>query len=156
MRRSDREIKDNMVIYQIIKECDCCRLGLFDDGHVYIVPLNFGEVIEDDSITLYFHSAKEGRKIDLMRKNPKVGFEMDTNYHIKEADVAWEYTARYQSVIGEGTVEFVDDYNEKITGLNSIMKHSTGKTWEYNEAMVNEVCIFKLNVELISGKQNMI
>lgn len=153
MRRKDREVTDKSEIVQIIKDSHCCRIGFCDDGHVYIVPLSFGEVIKDDSVILYFHSAKDGRKIDLIQRNPHVGFEMDTNYQIKEANVACDFSAKYQSIIGEGKVKIVEVYDEKIIGLDAIMKHSTEKTWSYKEEMVDEVCIFKLMVETISCKQ---
>lgn len=154
MRRTDREIRDNETIFQIIKKSYCCRLGLIDEDKVYIVPLNFGEIINEDHIILYFHSAKDGRKIELIKKNPNVGFELDTNYQIKESDVACNYTAYYQSVIGEGKIEIVEDRTEKIIGLNAIMNHLTGKDWEYNEVMVNTVCVLKLTVETMRGKQH--
>lgn len=153
MRRKDNEVLDKNEIYQIMKQCHCCRIGFCDEGQVYIVPLHFGEVIYENSITLYFHSAKEGRKIDLIHKSPRVGFEMDVNYHIKEADVACDFSAGYQSIIGEGIVEIVEDYEEKILGLDAIMGHSAGGKWSYKEEMVNAVCIFKLTVEKISCKQ---
>ena len=100
MRRTDREIRDNETIFQIIKKSYCCRFGLIDKGKVYIVLLNFREIINEDHIILYFHSTKEGRKIELIKKNPNVGFELDTNYQIKKSDVACNYTAYYQSFSG--------------------------------------------------------
>ena len=154
MRRTDREIRDSETIFQIIKKSYCCRFGLIDKGKVYIVLLNFREIINEDHIILYFHSTKEGREIELIKKNPNVGFELDTNYQIKESDVSCNYTAYYQSVIGEGKIEIVEDCTEKIIGLNAIMNHLTGKDWEYNEVMVNTVCVLKLTVQTMRGKQH--
>lgn len=88
MRRKDREITDISKIYNIITKCHCCRVGFNDDGEVYIVPLNFGFVPCDDGDTFYFHGANEGRKINLIEKNPCVGFELDTNYKLHEADIS--------------------------------------------------------------------
>lgn len=154
MRRKDREVTDKEKIKTIIKECHCCRIGYNDNGKVYIVPLNFGESEDNGKMVFYFHSAKEGRKVELIEKAPKVGFEMDTNYQIKEADVACDFSARYQSVIGEGIVQIVEDEKEKIEGLKAIMKHATGKTdWKFEQKMLNAVCVFKLVVEKISCKQ---
>lgn len=154
MRRTDREIKDKSIIVQVMKSCHCCRLGLIDDGRVYIVPLNFGEIIDEQNITLYFHCAKEGRKIELIRKNSNIGFEMDVNYKLKEAEVACNYSAFYQSIIGEGIIEIVEDYDEKIKGLNAIMSHVTGKVGYYNDTMIKTVCVLKLTVTKLSGKQH--
>ena len=82
MRRKDREVTDRQEIIKIIENCQCCRIGFQDDGEVYIVPLNFGFEYDEERYVLYFHGAKEGRKIDLIAKNPFVGFEMDTNHEI--------------------------------------------------------------------------
>lgn len=75
LRRKDREVKDFSEIIRIIESCDCCRLGFVDNREAYIVPLNFGYEIKGSDLTLYFHSAKEGRKIDLVSKQETVSFE---------------------------------------------------------------------------------
>ena len=62
MRRKDREISDYSEIIRIIESCSVCRLGLMDENEAYIVPMNFGYIVENKDLTLYFHSAKEGRK----------------------------------------------------------------------------------------------
>lgn len=155
MRRKDREITDSSRIMEIISNCDCCRLGFYDYGDVYIVPLNFGEVGELDNLTLYFHGAFEGRKADLIRKNPTVGFEMDRGYKLTTANVPCGYSAKFESIIGNGKISIVDDYDEKVKGLIAIMRHTTGKSdWEFNEKMVNAVCVFKLDISSISCKEH--
>ena len=84
MRRTDREITDAEKITQIIQTCHCCRLGFCDNGAVYIVPLNFGYAEENGKRVFYFHSAKSGRKLDLIAGTPSVGFELDVNYALVE------------------------------------------------------------------------
>ena len=104
MRRTDREITDAEKITQIIQTCHCCRLGFCDNGAVYIVPLNFGYAEENGKRVFYFHSAKSGRKLDLIAGAPSVGFELDVNYALVEGEEACRHTARFQSVIGTGRV----------------------------------------------------
>ena len=83
MRRKDREVTDPQRIEEIISACHCCRLGFCDGGKPYIVPLNFGFFRrEDGGYTFYFHSAREGRKLDLIRQTGWAGFELDTGYQI--------------------------------------------------------------------------
>ena len=106
MRRTDREITDAEKITQIIQTCHCCRLGFCDNGAVYIVPLNFGYAEENGKRVFYFHSAKSGRKLDLIAGTPSVGFELDVNYALVEGEEACRHTARFQSVIGTGRVSF--------------------------------------------------
>lgn len=156
MRRKDREVTDENKIEEIMSKCHCCRLGLNDNGEVYIVPLNFGFVKEEGKFTLYFHGAKEGRKIDIISKNPEVGFEMDRNYELITGDTACNYSAHYQSIIGNGTVSFVEDKTEKVKGLNAVMKQTTGKSdWIFNDKMLNAVCVYKLDVNKLSCKEHL-
>ena len=155
MRRKDREVTDSMKIADIISRCTCCRIGFYDNGEVYIVPLNFGYKAKNDTYIFYFHGAKEGRKIDLIRKNPKVGFEMDTNYALNDADIACDYSARFQSIIGNGIVSMVSEIEEKKLGLSLLMEHNTGKReWDFDEKMVNAVTVFKLVVTKMSCKEH--
>ena len=155
MRRKDREVTDPARIADIISRCTCCRIGFCDGGEVYIVPLNFGYETKDDAYAFYFHGAGEGRKIDLIRKNPHVGFEMDTNYALHEADVACGWSARFQSVIGSGVVSIVSEPEEKKRGLSLLMEHNTGKSdWSFDEKAVNAVTVFKLEVTKLSCKEH--
>ena len=155
MRRKDREVADSTRIADIINRCTCCRIGFHDDGEVYIVPLNFGYEAIDNTYIFYFHGAKEGRKIDLIQKNPNVGFEMDTNYALNEADIACGYSARFQSIIGNGIVCIVSEHEEKKLGLSLLMEHNIGKReWSFDEKMLNAVTVFKLVVTKMSCKEH--
>lgn len=155
MRRSDRAVTDHVKIREIIHQCHCCRIGFCDDGQVYIVPLNFGYEYEENNLVFYFHSASEGRKIDIIRKNPTVGFELDTGYKLNEADVACGYSARFQSIIGNGTVCLITQGEEKEHALQCIMEHISGKdAWQFDEKMLHAVTVFKLTVSEISCKEH--
>lgn len=155
MRRKDREITDWNKIKGIIEACHCCRLGFQDDGKVYIVPLSFGFLEKEGKILFYFHSASKGRKIDLIRKNGYAAFELDTNYKLNEGPEACDYSARFQSVIGDGTVALVEDPMERREGLRAIMRQNTGKgDWEFSDGMFQSVCVFKLEVEALACKEH--
>lgn len=157
MRRKDREITDFSKIMDIIHRCDCCRIGFYDAAakQVYIVPLNFGYAEENGKVTFYFHGAKEGRKIELIAKAPEVGFELDTHYKLNEAEEACNFSARFQSVIGNGKVSMIDELAEKKFALQKIMEHATGKAdWTFADAMLEAVATFKLEVETLSCKEH--
>ena len=156
MRRKDREIIDRKKMKEISGGCHCCRLGLCDDGAPYIVPLSFGYVCEEGTDRFYFHSAKEGRKLDLIRKNPKVGFELDTNYRLNEAEIACGYSARFQSVIGTGTMRIVTESEEKKKGLRALMDHTADpRDWEFSREMLEAVCVLELTVESMTCKEHL-
>lgn len=153
MRRKDREVTDIAEIREIISACRCCRLGFNDGGRVYIVPLNFGWSESNGRLTLYFHGAKEGRKIDLIKKTGYAAFEMDTECLIKPADIPCNYTAVYQSIIGEGRVEIIEDNGQKRAALDMIMLHNSHKDgWEYSDKMLEATCVYKLEAENFSCK----
>ena len=158
MIRKDREVTDPEKIADIISRCNCCRIGFIDGNEVYIVPLNFGYVIKDNTYLFYFHGAKEGRKIDLIRKRPDVGFEMDTDsevYSLGKSGLACEYTSRFQSIIGNGTVSIVTDLEEKKYGLSLLMKRNAGEhEWNFDDKTVSAVAVFKLEVKKISCKEH--
>lgn len=156
MRRKDREVTDPDKIRGIISRCHCCRLGFNDHGKVYIVPLNFGFQEEEGKYIFYFHGAKSGRKTELIRETGYAAFEMDTNYMLNEADTACEYSARFQSIMGSGTVSFIEDAEKKRQALCAVMEHNTGKKeWEFSEKMLHAVCVFMLEAEELSCKEHL-
>lgn len=155
MRRSDREVIDNDKINEIIKNCDCCRLGFKEEKGVYILPLNFGYDEENNKRVLYFHGANEGKKIDLINKQKFVGFEMDSFHKLVSSDIPCGFTYKYQSIIGNGNVSMVRGINEKIKALKIIMEHYTGKKeWSFPVASVEKTGIIKLEITELSCKEH--
>ncbi|MCC8025572.1 MAG: pyridoxamine 5'-phosphate oxidase family protein [Clostridium sp.] len=156
MRRNDREITEGPVIDQVIRSCDCCRLGFPEGGGSYIVPLNFGFTMEEGRRVLYFHGAKEGKKIRLIRELPHVGFEMDTNHKVNEAETACGYSFRFQSIIGQGHVCLVENLDEKRKALQIIMEHySSKRDWQFPEAAVEQTAVIKLVVTELACKEHL-
>lgn len=155
MRRKDREVTDRQKISEIMSQCFCCRLGFNDEGEIYIIPLNFGFREKEGQYTLYFHGAMEGRKIELIRKTGVAGFEMDTNHQLIVGDKACDFSSVFQSVIGTGEVSLVKNTEQKKEALQFIMKHYSDQAdWEFNEKMVQAVCVFKMEVREISCKEH--
>lgn len=155
MRRKDREITDPQKIGEIISACECCRLGFCDGGRAYIVPLSFGHAEENGRHVFYFHGAREGRKIDLIKQTGYASFEMDTHYKLNESETACGYSARFRSVMGGGRVSMVEEPEEKKAGLRVIMGQLTGRDqWEFDEKMLNATAVFRLEVEELSCKEH--
>ena len=153
MRRSDREIIDKSTIEEFIQKEQIIRIAFYDEGDIYIVPVNYGFRKDGDSYAFFFHGAKAGRKYELAKASPKVGFEIDGRYELLEAEIACDFSAKFQSVIGTGTLSLVEEKEEKIIGLNCLVKQTTNKTeWEYSDAMLNGVAVFRLDVEKMSCK----
>jgi nitroimidazol reductase NimA-like FMN-containing flavoprotein (pyridoxamine 5'-phosphate oxidase superfamily) len=150
MRQAEREIKDREVIDDLIKRALVCRLGLIDGEEPYIVPMNFGY----DGKSLYFHCAKEGRKLDIIRLHNKVCFEIDLDTEVIKGDVACKWSMRYRSVVGVGTAHLVDDMEGKMHGLNVIMSHYTKGPFEYAERGFDLALVIRVDIESVSGKRS--
>ena len=152
MRRQDREITDRKEIIGIMKSCDACHIAFHNDDFPYIIPLNFGMSYDGETIKLYFHSAKEGTKLDLLRKNSKVAFAMDCNHNLVMRDNG-SCTMEYESVCGNGTLRLVED-EEKEFGLTAIMEQYHGeKECHFPEQVLKMTEVMELTVNEITGKR---
>lgn len=138
MRRSDREITDLGEILSIINDCKVIHLAMVDDGEPYLLPLNFGYACEGGAFSFFCHSAREGRKLDILRKNPTVAFEMDCRGALDEHDVACQCGYYFASVTGVGHVEFLDG-EEKLVALASLMRHMAGREDQFTEQQARTV-----------------
>lgn len=155
MRLKDREVTSPQAIDEIISSCKVLRLGLIDEEDIYIVPVCFGYINEAGHRSLFFHSAKEGRKVEILEKHPVIGFEMDTEFELHEADTACGHSAGYQSVIGKGVASRLESNEDKKKALELIMSSYTGKSnWQLDEKTLNTVFMFKIDVTEISCKEN--
>lgn len=152
MRRKDREITDFHEIMNIINKCDTCRLALFDEEYPYIIPMNFGVDIQDEDVYLYFHCAKQGKKLDLIQRNNKATFEMDCEHNILLYKERMSCTMGYASVIGHGHIEFVED-EDKFQALKIIMHHYHSKDFQFNTDMIKATTVFRLKVKDMLGKR---
>ncbi len=153
MRRKDRQITDPGQLESILMKAQCLRLGLVDNGLAYIVPMSFGMQREDGKLRLYFHSAPEGRKIDLIENAGVASFEADTEIRIIEAEQACEFSSAYQSVMGHGKIDILRGEDEKRHALQVLMAHYTGRAdWAIPQPSLAGVVAMKLTVEEMTGK----
>ena len=153
MRRNDREITDKEAIAAFLSAEQILRVAFYDDGDIYIVPVNYGYCEENGRICLYFHGAKAGRKYTLAQKKPRVGFEIDGGYALLPAETGCGHSAKYQSVIGNGTLQTVTDPDERMKGFACIMKQATGKAeWEYSPAVLEKTAVFRRDAEHLTCK----
>jgi nitroimidazol reductase NimA-like FMN-containing flavoprotein (pyridoxamine 5'-phosphate oxidase superfamily) len=154
MRRKEREVTDINELKQIIDRCKVCRIAMQDNAGLYIVPMNYGYTFENNQLVLFFHSAKEGRKINALKENGHVCFEMDCGHELISGQTACNYGYSYESIIGNGKAVFIDNIEEKKTGLSAMMKHQTGQDFLFDERMVNSVSVFKIIANSFSGKEH--
>ena len=150
MRRNDKEITSREEIEAIIARARVCRLAMIDGDEPYIVPMNFGY----DDNRLYFHSARQGRKIDILRRNSRVCFEFDIDHRIVEAERPCKWGFRFQSVIGTGNVAFVDDPRAKSKALGIIMGQYSDQAFEFDARAVDTTLVFEVVIDSMTGKRS--
>ena len=150
MRRKEKEIKEMIIIEEIIKQAKVCRLAMVDQDKPYVVPLSFGY----DGSHIYFHSALEGRKMDVLAKNPHVCFEFDEVIKIMKNKEACKWGMAFKSVIGEGRAVMVDDLAEKTHALGVIMAEYSKRVFEFPKESMEKTAVIKVIITSITGKQS--
>ena len=153
MRRKDREIADFDEQYAILSRLDTIRVAMFDGEYPYVVPVSFGCEKRDGRAVLYFHSAKAGHKVDALAADPHVCIEGDVTFKVEPTDHG--ITTRYESVIGRGLCELVEDEAEKIRGLRLLCGHYGFMNYDLAGCrglpMVN---VYRITVERLTAKRN--
>lgn len=148
MRRKDKEITDRKEIEAVIENSMVCRLAMADEAGPYLVPLCFG--FKDN--TLYFHSAADGRKLGILRKNPRVCFELDGDTAVRTGKKACDFSMRYRSVIGFGTTVFIETEAARREALDIIMRHYAPGSFDYPAATLERIAVFKVEIDTMTGK----
>jgi len=148
MRRKDKEINDKERIEQIIQSAEICRLAMADGNQPYVVPLNFG--YRDG--TVYFHSATQGRKIDVLKANPKVCLEFTTDLELVRAEKSCDWGQRFNCVIAFGEAGLIEDKDAKREALDVIMAHYGGEGGDYSDGKLKITAVIAVKINAMTGK----
>lgn len=150
MRRKDREITNRAEIDALIHASRVMHLGLSDDNVPFVVPVFYAY----DGAALYFHSAKTGTKIKILKNNSLVCFEISADYSIIEDEVACDFEASHRTVIGFGRASFVEDEADKIAALNRIVARFTDKAFTYPAGNLKTTAVLRIDIESVKGKKH--
>ena len=148
MRKSEYEITDRAEIDAILNRAPVCRLGLSAGDRPYVVPLAFGY----DGDSLYFHSSPRGMKMEMIRRNPRVCFEVDTDIEVVASGDPCRWHIRYTSVIGFGTASIVEDAQEKTRALEAIKDHYSAEPVDYGAIPLEAVAVIRVDIESVTGR----
>ena len=153
LTRREREITDIEEIIKILERENIIHIGLVDGDEPYVVPMNYGFTMYDGKLTLYLHGATEGKKLDLIRANPKIFFSVESEIiAFSGGNIACQYGTSYSSVMGKGIAEILENPEDKMTGLSIFMKSQTGRDFQFNERMVSAVAVIKIDVSDYTAK----
>ena len=151
MRKKDKSIPEREILDKIIHESLICHLACCLDGQPYVIPISFGY----DEKTVYFHTARAGKKNEIFLENPHVCLAFETDIKlITDEENACEWSFDFQSVIATGEITEISDPAQKNAGLNQIMRHYSGKDWEMPEREISKTKIWSVELESITGKRS--
>ena len=150
--RREREITDPDRILDILNRAKVVHIAMVDNGEPYMVPMNYGFTMEEDKLTLYLHGSKKGRKLDVLRANPKVFFSMECDVQPFPGDIACRYGTSYSCVMGGGTAHILEEPAEKQAALSQFMKTQTGLDFDFDEKMASIVSVIRIDAEYYTAK----
>ena len=169
MRREEKEIRNRELLDQLLRTAPVCRIGLApgpdsgggadggdlprtDSRHAaypYVVPVHF---VHSDG-RIYIHSARQGRKVEMLKKNPRVCVEIDEYLGIKSADRACEFGSRFRSLIAVGRARIVEQAGNKRRALQLLMEKYSGRSFDFSDEEIDGVGIIEIQIEDVTGKQ---
>lgn len=151
MRRKEKQITDQNLLLEILRNNTICRVALSDNNNPYIIPMNYGY----DNNKIYLHSAKEGKKIDIIQRNNSVCFEITDSIEIVESESACDFGTKYRSVIGFGKIFLIIENEKKREALEIIMQQHTQKNgWNFDESILDKIVVLVIKIESITGKKS--
>jgi len=151
MRKANQEITDPAIIDEILSRSVICRIAMNDHEVPYLLPFNYG--YRDRSI--YIHSAASGKKIDLLKRDSRVCFEIELTAKVIEDAHACRWATLYRSVVGYGNVEIMTGKSEKIKALEIIMSHHRASgPHEFEAGQLRSMVVLKLTIDKLTGKQS--
>ena len=152
LTKRERQVTDKAQILHILDTAKVLNLGLSVNDEPYVVPMNYGYIMEDGKLTLYLHSAVKGKKLDMIQANPRVFFSMDCDRMPFEGRVACQYGLVYSSIMGSGAATLVDDVEEKKRAMSILMKTQTGGDFTFEDRLVTIVTVIRIDVAEYTAK----
>ena len=152
MTKRERQITDPKQIEAILDASKVLHLGLAVDNEPYVVPLNYGYTMEDGKLVIYLHGAQRGKKLDMIRSNPRVFFEMDCDRVPFDGVMPCQYGMVYSSIMGRGLAHIVEDVEEKKKAMTILMKTKNGKDFIFEDRLVSMVAVIRIDVAEYTAK----
>ena len=152
MTKRELQITDEQQIRAILDGAKVVHVGMCVDNEPYVVPMNYGYLMEDGRLTIYLHSAQQGKKLDMIRQNPKVFFELDCDWVPFEGEKPCQYGLSYSSVMGRGTATILEDVEEKKRAMSLLMKTQTEKDFTFEDRLVSIVAVIRIDVDGYTAK----
>ncbi len=152
MSRQDRLVTDKEELIEIIRRCQVIHIGIHDGEDIYVIPMNYGYTWEDGELTFYLHGALEGKKIDLLKKNGRIGFAVDCDHELVEGKMPCQFVFKFASVAGTGTARILEEPQEKIQAMERLMRQYSNREFAFTERLVSIVSLIQVKVDTFTGR----
>lgn len=152
MRRKDKEVTSREWMFSVLRRGLYAEIALAGtDGAPYVLPMSYGF----DDGHLFIHGAMAGMKIDLLRQNPRVCFNILAKAELyRNPDDPSNVSFEFESVTGFGTARFVEDTEEKLAATRLLMEHYGAPMNARLEAKLKATCVIAIDIEEMTGKQS--
>lgn len=150
MRREEKQINNPVLIDDILKRGRELSLAMIDGDRPYVLPMNYGY----GNGCIYLHCAREGKKLECLRANPNVCFEISEVLKRVEGEQACAWSTKFRSLIGRGVAHIVDDRDEMIAGYDILMRHFGGPVGHYDDKVLKKSLLIRIDIDELTGKQS--
>ncbi|KPU43605.1 pyridoxamine 5'-phosphate oxidase [Oxobacter pfennigii] len=151
MRRKDREMQRDEAL-EFLRECHVGRLGTASpEGVPYVTPVNYVFFDED----IYFHCALSGHKLENIKENENVCFEVDELISIVEDENPCEISTKYKSVVAFGKASIVEDDEVRLEALKKLVDKYVSENNVSSKLTIDKMTktrVVKIKPEIITGK----
>jgi nitroimidazol reductase NimA-like FMN-containing flavoprotein (pyridoxamine 5'-phosphate oxidase superfamily) len=142
-------------IYAALDEAAAQGLSWEEINNSILLPVNFAFEENNGKLLFYFHSAPEGRKIELIKQNNKCGFVLYNDLGIKVVKAGEQATNYYESVMGTGIIDEITDPKEKRKAAGKLLnKYGYAGEIQIDAKVLERTYLAKIEVQSISGKAN--
>jgi nitroimidazol reductase NimA-like FMN-containing flavoprotein (pyridoxamine 5'-phosphate oxidase superfamily) len=156
LRRTDRALEDAAEIDAILARSEIGRLGLISRGEPYVLPMHFAHSRTEAGLTIYFHGANEGRKIEAIGSGARACFEADRRMGLVDSPKVCRIGATFESVIGWGTVALCEDPGQAQAGLVALLdKYAPGRSAELTARDVSLVAVLSMTLDQVTAKRRL-
>ena len=158
MRRKDREITDKTLISGMLDMAEILHIAVKNEPFPYIVPVNFGYAWRGDELVFYFHSAKEGMKLALLRADPRVAVNAATFVSYSEKPYRG-HLHDYRSVTAFGVAaELPPDSDAFLHAHEKLLEHNRRRMQPEDIPVMGQLSIWKIccKAEDVSGKAEIV
>ncbi|GAB61080.1 MAG: pyridoxamine 5'-phosphate oxidase family protein [Candidatus Jettenia sp.] len=154
MRRKDKEITDRIEIEEVLSTASVGRLGTCANGIPYITPMNF--TYDKETSKIFLHCANEGRKLDNIRVNQNVCFEVEEVKNVIIKQPTCGSSVAYRSVVLFGSIKILTDIHAKNNALQKLADKYAPQNPKapFTDAMLSRTNVLEIEIKEMTGKRS--